>query len=119
MVLGRWGGAVNVNLILAILWAMGGLYCLVFVPADFVTPGLLPVSRNMLIMIAAVLVVYNLSRWRFMRIRRRIDEETDAIPSPIRERGAKQPPNPDFDFSDPMPGDGPREPSNPRPPSSS
>ena len=110
----RRGYTVKLNLILAACWAIAGLYVLLFLPADYVMPGLLPLSRNMLVVIAMSLCGYNLVRWRLTRVRLQVDEETDAMDRARRDHHRRPPPNPDFDFSDPKPGGGPPDPTPPR-----
>jgi hypothetical protein len=91
---------------MAVGWALGGIYALLFLPADFVTPGMLPVPRHMLIGFAVLMCGWNIVRWRLNRMRRQADEDARSERAQRRTR-RDEPPNPDFDFSDPKPGGGP------------
>lgn len=102
----------NLNLIMAVGWALGGIYALLYLPADFVTPGMLPVSRPMLIGFAVMMCGWNIVRWRLNRMRRQADEDARMERAQRRTR-RDEPPNPDFDFSDPKPRGGPPSSSGP------
>jgi hypothetical protein len=65
-----------------------------------VDPGL----RQLMCGFAILLVGYNLVRWRLTRARRHVDRESLQAPTRPRRHTPEEPPNPDFDFSDPKPG---------------
>jgi hypothetical protein len=58
-----------------------------------------------------LLAGWNVVRWRMARLRRQAEAEAQYTYAPIRPPRRDEPPNPDFDFSDPKAGAGPRDPS--------
>jgi hypothetical protein len=105
---------VNLHLFLAALWSVIGIAILLpNTGMDFFLPD--PSHRHMVGGFALVLAGYNVIRWRFSRLQRRLDEDAQPLRPPVRPRVHDEPPNPDFDFTEPKPGgDGPN-PSGPRP----
>ena len=109
--------AVNLHLFLAAIWGALAAGILLFWPSVEQNPmiGLESERRLWLGGFAMVLVGYNMVRWRLARLRRQADEDARAMQTPIRPRHRDEPPNPDFDFSDPKPPDSPQDPPVSRP----
>jgi hypothetical protein len=97
---------VNLNLLLAALWAVIGVGILLVIPSsdDGAVIAVNPERRMMLGGFALMLAGYNIIRWRFTRANRRLDEEAAAQRPGVRPHRREEPPNPDFDFSDPKAG---------------
>jgi hypothetical protein len=111
---------VNHNLFMAAVWFTVGIGILFFLP-NTGENALITVDPGRRIIYAGAMMLfvgYNLVRWRLARLRRQSDQDYRAMQPPVRARHRDEPPNPDFDFSDPKPGDSPRDPSSPRPPGS-
>jgi len=110
-----------VYLFFAFFWVVVSLVILIFLPdvADIPFIAISPQLRMWAGGFAWVLAGWNIVRWRMARIRRQVDEEARQAYTPVRPRRHHEPPNPDFDFSDPKPGDRPPNPPGPRPPASS
>jgi hypothetical protein len=104
---------VNLNLFLAAVWAVVGFGILVLMPDSEHNPAfnLTPERRYMLGGLAWVLMGWNIVRWRMRRFQRQVEEESRIMREPRPRRD--EPPNPDFDFSDPKPGGGPQDPPRP------
>jgi hypothetical protein len=100
---------VNPNLFMAAFWAVIGIIILALWPSNEQNPavGVASDQRVWMAGVTLVLVGYNLVRWHLPRLRRQADG--DVRRPPVRPR-REEPPNPDFDFSDPKPGDGPQPP---------
>ena len=98
----------NLNLFLAAMWAVIGIGLLL--PNSGLDLLLQePAQRQMLGGFALVLSAYNVMRWRLSRLRRQVEEDARPLRPPVRPRREDEPPNPDFDFSDPhgpRPGSG-------------
>lgn len=109
---GRRSGAVNLHLFLAALWTVIGIAILL--PNTGIARVLPDTDPTLVGGFALMLAAYNIVRWRFTRLRHRLDEEARELRPPVRPRVQDEPPNPDFDFSDPKPGGG-ANPSGPRP----
>jgi hypothetical protein len=109
---------VNLNLFLAAVWAVVGFGILVLMPDVEQNPtfNITPERRYMLGGLAWVLMGWNIVRWRMRRLQRQVEEESRYAREPVRRSRPDDPPNPDFDFSDPKPGGGPHDP--PQPPRS-
>ena len=111
----------NLNLFLAAVWFVIGLGILFFLPnvGENALITISPERRMWLGGFTMLLAGWNVVRWRLARLRGQAEEESQRTHTPIRPPRRNEPPNPDFDFSDPKPGDSPRDSSSPRPPGSS
>jgi hypothetical protein len=96
----------NLNLFLAGMWIAAGIGIMIWpdVGQDAVL-RVEPERRFLIGGFALVLAGYNLVRWRLARLRARAEHEARQR-SPVRRYPREEPPNPDFDFSDPKPRDG-------------
>jgi hypothetical protein len=108
---------VNLNLFMAALWAVVGYTILVAWPNADDNPaiGISLAYRYRLGGFACVLAVWNIVRcivrlvvrWRRGRLQREAYEESRKHRAMLRSIRKYEPPNPDFDFSDPKTGGGP------------
>jgi hypothetical protein len=94
------GAAVNINLFLAATWAVFFVAILLVWENDENRQFAVTDHRLWLAGVALVMASYRLVRWRLARGSRPLEDE----PRPPRRRHPDEPPNPDFDFSDPKPG---------------
>jgi hypothetical protein len=111
---------VNLNLIMAAFWAAIGFSLLLARGAQENPISFISVEhQNLMCGFAWLLVGWNivrciarlLVRWRESGLRRR-DEEESRLQRAAARRRHYEPPNPDFDFSDPKP-EGPPKPPGP------
>ncbi len=99
----------NLNLLLAGVWMIIG--AAILLGARGGEEGLFGLSGERSVVVGAfalVLAGYNLVRWRLSRLARRAEDAARAAREPLRRRRPDEPPNPDFDFSDGGPDEGPR-----------